>query len=212
MRLIPNMTVLECGDATDVESVLPVAHAIDGPVYLRMLRGEVPRLFDPAAPLRLGTARTLAHGGDLTLLSAGICTAEGLRASAALAARGVALTHLHVSTLKPFDDPAIDAALAAPGRAMITVENHSVIGGLGSAVAERMADAGCGAPLIRLGLADTYAHGASREHLMRAHGIDALGVVRSAERALGERFEVPAAELAAVELAPGDAPANPEAL
>ena len=80
MRIIPNMTVLECGDATDVESVLDVAQAIDGPVYVRMLRGEVPRLFDRAEPLRFGCARGLREGADVAILSSGICTEEAMRA------------------------------------------------------------------------------------------------------------------------------------
>jgi transketolase len=212
MRLIPNLTVLECGDATDVESVIEVAHGIDGPVYVRMLRGEVPRLFDPAAPLELGTARELSMGGDVTVLTTGICTEQALRATALLAARGVALRHLHVSTLKPFDDPRVRSALASPGRGVITVENHSVIGGLGSAVAELMATDGCAAPLTRLGLADTYAHGASREYLMREHGIDARGLVDAVEHVLDTRFGIADDELAAVRLDTPGGTVNPEAL
>ena len=211
MRLIPNMTVLECGDATDVESVIPVAHDIDGPVYVRMLRGEVPRLFDPAEPLRLGAARALSTGTDLTVITSGICTAEALRVVGVLRARGVAVTHLHVSTLKPFDDPTVGRALATGGP-VITCENHTVLGGLGSAVAELMAAAGSTARLTRLGLQDVYAHGASRDYLMREHGIDARALVEAAEQALATRFDISDEELAAVPLEPSDAPANPEAL
>jgi len=212
MRLIPNMTVLECGDATEVESVVDVAHEIDGPVYVRMLRGEVPRLFDPADRLRLGRARVLSEGDDLTVLTSGICTEQGIRASAALAARGVSLRHLHVSTLKPFDDPIVRSALGSTRGTVITLENHSVIGGLGSAVAEALAESGTGVKLHRLGLRDVYSHGASREHLMREHGIDALGLVTAVEQALGARFDISAEELAAVEADPAGGPANPEAL
>jgi transketolase len=212
MRLIPNMTVLECGDATEVESVLDVAHGIDGPVYLRMLRGEVPRLFDPAEPLRLGRARVLSEGDDLTVITSGICTEEAIRAATALADRGVALRHLHASTLKPFDDPTVRDALATARRAVITQENHSVIGGLGSAVAELMAESGSRVPLHRLGLEDVYAHGASREYLMREHGLDALGLVTAAEQALDARFDISAGELAALNIDPADGTANPEAL
>jgi transketolase len=212
MRLIPNMTVLECGDATEVESVIDAAHEIDGPVYLRMLRGEVPRLFEPAEPFRLGAARVLSEGSDLTAITAGICTEEALRAGAALAERGVALHHLHVSTLKPFDDPVVRGALASARGGVITMENHSVIGGLGSAVAELMAESGSGARLHRLGLRDVYAHGASREYLLREHGLDAAGLIAAAERALDARFDISAEELAAVRIDAPDGAVNPEAL
>jgi transketolase len=154
VRALPNMTILECGDATEVESVLEVAHSIDGPVYVRMLRGEVARLFDPTAPVQLGRPRTLSHGSDITIFSSGICTEETMRAAAALRRYGVSCTHLHVSTLKPFADPALLDAAAAARYGVITVENHGIIGGLGTATAEMMADAGVGRKLVRLGLRD----------------------------------------------------------
>ena len=167
MRVLPNMTILECGDATEVESVLDAAHAIAGPVYVRNLRGQVPRLFPAHDPMVLGHCRELSPGRELLLITAGITTEEGLRAGAALREKGVELGHLHISTIKPFTDPQVAAALCTTKRGVIVLENHSVIGGLGSAVAETMAELGCGVPLVRLGLQDTFAHGASKEYLMR---------------------------------------------
>jgi transketolase len=200
MRLIPNMTVLECGDATDVESVLDVAQSVTGPVYVRMLRGEVPRLFDASQPLRLNTARVLRRGTEVAILSSGICTEEALRATQALQDRGVSLSHLHVSTLKPLSDPQLRAALQAARCGVITMENHSVLGGLGSAVAEVMAEAGIGRRLIRLGLRDQYAHGASRPYLLKEHGLDAPALVRAVEQLLGQGLSLGEEELAAVRL------------
>jgi transketolase len=194
------MTVLECGDATDVETVLDAAQAVAGPVYVRMLRGEVPRLFDPAEPLRLGQARLLGTGDDLAVLSTGICTEEALRATAALRAAGLAVAHLHVSTLKPFADPLVLETIAGARHGVITLENHGIIGGLGSAVAELMAEAGLGRRLIRLGLRDTYAHGAGRAYLMREYGLDAMALVRAAEELTGARLGLTEAALAAVRL------------
>ncbi len=190
MRATPNMTVLECGDATDVLSILDVMDRVDGPVYARMLRGAVPRRFPADEPMALGRARALSQGGDLTLLTSGVCTAEGLRAAEALGRRGVALTHLHVSTIKPFTDEAVLEAVCAPGRGVITLENHSVIGGLGAAVAELMTDHGVGKRLVRLGMQDTYAHGASARHLMREYGLDALAVINAAQQLLDTRLEI----------------------
>lgn len=213
MRVLPNMTVLETGDATDVEGVLDVAQGVDGPVYVRMLRGEVPRFFDPVVdPIRLGQARALSEGADLTLLTTGICTGEALRVSAALASKGVRLEHLHVTTLKPFDDARVLEALAGARHGVITLENHSVIGGLGSATAEVMAEAGLGRRLVRLGLRDTFAHGASREHLVTEYGLDALSLVSAVEGLVGERLGIGAEDLEPVEPVAVHSAARPEAL
>ncbi len=212
MRLIPNMTILDCGDATDVETVIDVAQGVDGPVYVRMLRGEVPRLFPEDEPLRVGTARVLREGDDVTVLSSGICTEEAMRATQALTDRGVLLRHLHVSTLKPFDDPQILAACESSRQGVITMENHSIIGGLGSAVAETMAEAGLGKRLARIGLRDEYAHGASRAYLMKEYGLDAAALVRSVEQLVGESLGVNEEDLEAVRLGPGEINAKAEDL
>ncbi|EGV31278.1 1-deoxy-D-xylulose-5-phosphate synthase [Thiorhodococcus drewsii AZ1] len=200
MRILPNMTVIECGDATEVESVLDVAQSVNGPVYVRMLRGEVPRLFDAREPLVLGRSRLLSEGGDLAVISSGICTEEALRAVQVLRRQGLAIRHLHVSTLKPFTDPLVEQVIAEARLGVIAMENHGIIGGLGSAVAELMAEKGLGKRLIRLGLRDTYAHGASRQYLMREYGLDAMALVRAAETLSGIRFELTEENLSAVRL------------
>ena len=212
MRALPNMTILECGDATDVESVLDVAQAVNGPVYVRMLRGEVPRLFPQDEPMQLGRARVLSTGDDIAVLSTGICTEEVLRATAALADRGISLQHLHVSTLKPFNDPTITKALQAARLGVITIENHTTIGGLGSAVAEVMAEAGLPKRLIRLGIQDQYAHGASRPYLMKKYGLDAAALVTAVEQLCGKSLELSEADFQAVEIARDQSTAKAEDL
>jgi len=202
LRATPNMTVLETGDATEVESVLDVAQAVNGPVYVRMLRGVMPRLFPRSEPMVLDQARVLSRGNDLTLITAGVETEEGLRAVRAMGARGVGVRHLHVSTHKPFDDPEVLASIAGSSRGIVTAENHVINGGLGSAVAERLAEHGIGKRLVRVGLRDTYAHGASREHLMREYGLDAFAITQAAEGLLGEPLGIDAEELAQMDLAP----------
>jgi transketolase len=205
MRATPNMTVLETADATEVESVLDVAHAVNGPVYVRMLRGAVPRLFPQDEPMRLDRVRRLSEGADVALVTAGIETSEGIQATRALARAGVGVRHLHVSTHKPFNDPEILETLASVRAGVVTAENHTVIGGLGSAVAERIAEAGLGRRLIRVGLQDTYAHGASQAHLAREYGLDALGIVRAVERLLREPTGIVEGDLADL----SDVPAEP---
>lgn len=219
MRAIPNMTILETGDATEVETVLDVAHRVAGPVYIRMLRGEVPRLFPADEPMEFGRARILSTGGDtvedptdLVVVTAGITTEEALRAVPALQERGVSITHLHVSTLKPFDDPTVTAALRSARHGVITLENHLSSGGLGSAVAEVMTDNGIGGPLTRLGLHDTYAHGASQAHLLREYELDARSLVGAAERALGRDLAIGDDDLVAVRVTAVHSAAKAEAL
>lgn len=195
IRAIPNMTILEVGDATEAESVLDVAHGINGPVYIRMLRGEVSRIFPKSEPFVFNTARILSTGSDITLITSGIMTEEALRAIPLLQDRGVSVSHLHVSTLKPFTDPRIIAALKTAKHGVITMENHSIIGGLGSAVAEVMAERGIGVPLQRIGLKDTYAHGASQKYLMSEYEMDAPVLIRAVETALGRKLSIHETEL-----------------
>jgi transketolase len=200
MRATPNMTILETGDATEVESVLDVAHAVDGPVYIRMLRGEVPRLFPRDEPMEFDRVRVLSEGDDVTVFTAGITTEEALRAAAPLAGAGVAITHLHVSTHKPLGDPVILESIERARHGVLTLENHTIVGGLGSAVAEVMAENGVGKRLLRLGLRDTYAHGASRPYLMREYGLDAPALVRGVEALIGRKTGVGEADLEAVRI------------
>lgn len=212
MRVIPNMTVIDCGDATEVESVLDAIHEVDGPVYVRMLRGEVPRLFDKATPFALGVNRVLSRGTDVVVVSSGVCTEEALRATQVLAAQGPSLAHVHVSTLKPFRATDILELAAACRYGVVTLENHSVIGGLGSCVGEALAEAGIGKRLVRLGLQDVYAHGASKSYLMRELGLDAAALVGAIEGLVGQRFGIAPATLAEVVLPPPGDSAKAEAL
>jgi transketolase len=212
VRALPNMTVIEVGDATEVETVLDAAQSVPGPVYVRMLRGELPRLFDSSEPLQVNRARVLQTGSDITLFSSGISTEEALRATAILQQQGVSIQHIHVSTLKPFTDPAVLESVERPRYGVITMENHTVLGGLGTAVAEVMAEAGIGKRLVRIGLNDTFVHGASRPYLMREYGLDAIALVRAIEKMLGSQLGITEDDLAAVRLSPVHSEAKAEAL
>ncbi len=212
MRVTPNMTILETGDATDVETVLDVTESVAGPVYVRMLRGDVPRLFPADEPMQLGQSRLLADGDDIAIITSGISTEEAMRATRVLADRGVSVTHVHVSTLKPFPDLVVRDAIERCRLGVITLENHSVVGGLGSAVAEFMAEHGSGRRLVRLGLPDRYAHGASREYLMREYGLDAPRLVAAVRSLVGRDLGIVDADLSAVRLESTHSLAKAEAL
>lgn len=209
---IPNMTVLATGDATEVESVLDVAQAVDGPVYVSMMRGRMPRLFPAQEPMTLGRGRVLRRGTDLLVLSTGMATEDALRAMPVLADRGVSITHMHVSTLKPFNDPQVLEALASAGKGVITFENHLIKGGLGSAVAETIAEHGLGVRLRRIGLRDTYAHGGSHDYLKKVYGLDSMALVREVEALVGRDLNISDSDLAAVRLEPEHGTHKPEAL
>lgn len=190
MRLIPNMTVLELVDATDVETIWSTFDRIDGPLYCRMPRGEVPFMFD--APFELGRARLLRQGTDVVICASGAAVSEAIEASDRLVQQGIAATLLQVGTLKPFDDPQISDLIAASRYGVVTVENHLTHGALGTAVAELLAEAGLPRRLVRLGIADRFGHGGPRETLMARYGIGVEDVVDAAGRltgAIGPRFE-----------------------
>jgi len=210
LRSVPNMTLLETGDATEVETVLEVADAVEGPVYVRILRGLVPRLFE--TPFRFNQLRPLSHGQDVLVLSAGITTEEAMRASKALAAAGVSITHLHASTLKPFAKQQFLDALSNIKYGIITLENHTIVGGLGSIVAEIVAEAGIGKKLIRLGLQDTFAQGASRPYLMKKYGLDAMALIAAIEKLLQQSTGITEDDLQAVRLDEVHSVAKAEAL
>jgi len=212
MRSLPNTTILEVGDATEVESVLDVAHGVKGPVYIRMLRGEVPRLFPSAEPMVLGKARELSQGNDLLVVSSGICTEEALRAIQAMQVHGLSIKHLHISTLKPFNNEEIIEAITSVKYGVISMENHSVIGGLGSILAETIAENGLGTRLVRLGIKDTFMHGASRTLLAREYEIDALALIEAVEGLCGIKLDIREDELAGIHLTPVHSLAKAEAL
>ncbi len=212
MRSLPNMTVLECGDVTDVESVLDVAYEVNGPVYIRMLRGELARIFPKEDRMKLNKARKLHEGSDFVLVSSGVSTEEAMRAVLALEKKGVQIAHYHISTLKPCSQPEIMDAIAASKFGAISMENHSVIGGLGSILAEEMAQQGIGKKLYRIGLMDTFVHGASRKYLMREYDIDAPALIRKIEEVTGEQFGIQEGDLTSVYTPAIHSEAKPEAL
>ncbi|MAV63669.1 MAG: transketolase [Candidatus Marinimicrobia bacterium] len=180
MRTLPNMTVLETGDATEVESICEAADSIDGPVYCRILRGSVPRLFK--TPIIVGDVRILSEGLDIIIFTSGICTEEAIRARSALKKFGISIKHIHVSTLKPINEELFLSLLTESKSNIITMENHLVNGGLGSIVSDIISKYGLGKKLIKLGLQDTYAHGGSKRYLSRYYNLDAIALIRSIEK------------------------------
>ena len=160
----------------------------------------------------LNSARKLSSGTDVALMTSGIMTEEALRALPLITQRGVSVDHLHISTLKPFTDPAVLESMSRVSKGVITMENHSIVGGLGSAVAEVMAENGVGAKLSRIGIPDTYAHGASQKYLMAELGLDARALVTRVEQAVGESLNITDEELTKARIVDVHSSAKAEAL
>ena len=199
LRTLANMTIVEVGDATDIEGLYELSLEIEGPLYVRMLRGEVSRIFPKGSKLNLNTARVLSSGSDIALLTSGICTEEAIRVTGLISDAGVSVSHLHVTTLKPFSDTRILEAMGNARCGVITMENHSSIGGLGSCVADMIAEEGLGKQLKRISTGDRYLQGASQAWLVANYGIGAGAVVDSVEQLIGESLGISTENLATAE-------------
>lgn len=198
VRTVPNFAIFDVGDATEIESVLDIAWNFNGPVYIRQLRKEVPRLFPANKPMEFNKARIISEGTDVVIFSSSIMTEEAMRATAALKNKGVSIEHLHISTLKPFTDPQVLTSLKKVKYGAVTIENGTTIGGLGSCVAEVMAENAIGKPLIRVGLNDQYAHGASKMYLLEHYHLDAMELIKKVEKIMGKDLGIKKEDLEAI--------------
>jgi transketolase len=198
MRALPNMTVVEPADAIETEQIVEAIADRPGPVYLRLKRGEIPLIFDHTHRLDLTKAQVVAggEGSDVCIVTAGMMLSASLAAARTLAENGVAAAVINVPVIKPLDGATV-AAMARRSRIVITVENHTIVGGLGSAIAEALAEAGISAPLRRLGIADTFAEAGSREYLFAKYGLSTQNIVEMAWRGLAINRPVPTAPVIA---------------
>ena len=193
MRALPGMTVLDVADAVAVRQVAALIADLPGPVYVRLKRGEIPLIFDDDHRLRLDRAEMLTPGDDVALFASGMMLAPALAAARLLGRHGAGVRVVNIPVIKPLDTATVLSAAAAC-RVALSAENHSVIGGLGSAVAEALAEAGAGVRLRRIGLADTFAEGAqSAGYLFGKYGLSTQALVDAAWQALGRPGAAPAA-------------------
>jgi len=185
MRALPNMTVLEPSGPEQVLSAVRAAARHEGPVYLRVRRAEAPLPEDFAAlPLAIGRASVVREGEDAVVLACGAMVEIALAAASALALAGHRVAVVNVATLKPLDAPAIVDWARRTG-VVVTAENHSIIGGLGSAVAEVLLEAGVVARFARVGVRDTFAEGGSTPYLFGKYGLTAEAIADAVLRLRG---------------------------
>jgi transketolase len=182
MRAIPGLVVIDPCDATEIQQAVAVIANYSGPVYMRLLRGVVRRVLDPNAyQFQIGKACQLRTGEDLLFISTGLMTERALEAVASLHRMGIDAGVLHVSTLKPFDSEAvIEAASECPR--VITLENHSIVGGLGSAVCEVLCLAGVAAQIIKIGVPDVFVECGSVPYLTDKYGLSTSQICDAAEK------------------------------
>jgi len=183
MRAMPNMVVITPADNVEAARMVRALGEHDGPAYMRVSRAVVPDVFDDSYEAQIGKGITLRSGSDVTLVGTGVMVARCLKAADALAKQGVDARVLAVHTVKPLDRELILKAAEETG-ALVTAEEHSIIGGLGSAVAETTAEC-WPAPLERVGLLDVFCEtGPDPETLMDAWGLSVNDIAQAAMRVL----------------------------
>lgn len=185
MRVIPNMTVIVPADGVETRQAIEAVAEFKGPCYVRVGRNKVPVIFGPDYQFKIGKAHVFHEGKDAAIIAAGIMTAAALAARDQLLAEGIDAGVLNMSTIKPLDRDAVVAAARRCG-AVVTAEEHSIIGGLGGAVAEVMAEE-WPAPLVRVGVKDRFGMSGDQEGLMKHYGISAGDIAAAVREAIGKK-------------------------
>lgn len=179
LRTIPNMTVVMPADYASAKVLVKKAAAYEGPVYLRFTRDAVPVIYGEDEDFEIGKAKQLKDGKDVAIIANGDTVCLALQAAEALAAQGVQARVLDMHTIKPLDNQAVAACIDEIGR-IITVEDHNILNGLGSAVAELIAESGKG-KLKRVGIQDQFGQSAPYQRLLEMNGITAENIVALAQ-------------------------------
>lgn len=185
MRTIPGMVILNPADSNEAKAAVKAAADWQGPVYLRFGRLAVPTVTDPAAPFVIGKATTLVEGTDVTLIATGLMVNEALQAAELLKAQGVSARVVNMATIKPLDTDCVRRAAEETG-AIVTAEEHNIIGGLGSAVAEAVCDS-CPVPVRRVGVEDTFGQSGPAAELLKLYGLTAEHIVEAALDAIAQK-------------------------
>ena len=182
LRAVPELTVLSPTDVVSAEKAVIAAAEWQGPVFIRIGRMPAPVFYGADYSFKIGKAEQHRQGKDATIMSTGVMLGPALEAAAELSRGGLEVRVLDVQTIKPLDEEAVLAAAMETG-AIVTAEEHSVIGGLGGAVAEFLSE-NHPVPVVRVGIRDVYAETGKPEELMVAYGMTAENIVRSVRRAL----------------------------
>lgn len=177
MRVVPGMVVINPSDDVEAKAAVKAAYAHEGPVYLRFGRLAVPVINDREDyKFEIGKGVTLRDGKDITLVATGLCVSTALEAAEKLAADGIDARVINIHTIKPIDEELLVKAAKETG-AIVTVEEHSIIGGLGGAVAEVLGEK-CPTKMLRIGVEDTFGESGPAVQLLEKYGLDAAGIYK----------------------------------
>lgn len=182
MRTIPGMTIINPADETEAYMAVKAALDHDGPVYMRFGRLAVPVIFDENYKFQIGKGVELKEGSDVTIIATGLMVNEAMIAHDLLKAEGISARVINIATIKPIDKEIIIKAAKETG-AVVTAEEHSVIGGLGSAVSEVLCEE-CPVPVIKLGVYDQFGHSGPAPKLLDEFGLRAVNIVEKAKKAI----------------------------
>lgn len=183
MRTIPGMVVINPADDVEARAAVYAAYEHEGPVYMRFGRLAVPVINDqPDYKFEIGKGITLKEGKDMTIIATGLCVSESLEAAKMLAADGIDARVINIHTIKPLDETLVVKAAKETGR-IFTVEEHSIIGGLGSAVCDTLA-AQAPTKVTKIGVEDTYGESGPAVELIHKYGLDAEGIYKKIKASL----------------------------
>ncbi len=175
MRTIPGMVVINPADAVEAEAAVKAAYEYVGPVYLRFGRLAIPVFNDEATyKFEIGKGITLKEGKDVTIIATGLCVSEAVQAAEMLKADGIDAEVINIHTIKPLDEELVIASATKTGK-VVTVEEHSIIGGLGSAVCDCLA-ANAPTKVLKIGVNDTFGESGPAVQLIKKYGLDAEGI------------------------------------
>ena len=183
MRSIPGMTIINPADDIETKLAVKAAANVDGPFYLRFGRLAVPALFDETYQFQIGKGVLLRNGNDVAIIATGLMVGEALKAQEMLQTEGISARVINIHTIKPIDKQIILEAAADTG-AIVTAEEHNIIGGLGSAVAETVCEGGHPVPVVRVGVGDKFGKSGPALELLKVFGLSAENIVEKVKKAI----------------------------
>ena len=185
MRSIPGMVIINPADDIEARAAVFAAAEHDGPVYMRFGRLAVPRVFDENYKFEIGKAVTLKEGTDVTIIATGLMVNEAIEAAKTLEEEGISVELINMHTIKPLDNEAVIKAAKKTG-CIVTAEEHNIIGGLGSAVSEVVAEE-YPVPVVRVGVNDEFGKSGPAVELLQLYGLDAKNIVEKAKLAISKK-------------------------
>lgn len=185
MRTLPNMVVINPADAVEAKAAILEAVRHEGPVYVRLGRLAIPQVFNENYRFKIGKGQVLTDGNDVSIIATGLMVDEALKAKDILAKQGISARVVNMATIKPIDKALVIESAKKTG-CIVTAEEHSIIGGLGSAVAEVLSEE-CPTPMVRVGVNDTFGESGPAWELLKKYGLSAENIAKAAASAIAKK-------------------------